>query len=134
MRLLIKAIAAFGIVAASFLVTLWATNVMWPTCPSGTATALKPPFQKFGMPGFGWVGAAPEFDSIADSQDAPTRSNLLLCENNYILGPMHAHHAEIAKNGAGRYSHWRGAGFIFSASDNTNPNSNGRDYWVVRPR
>jgi hypothetical protein len=133
-RLLVRAIAALSIIAASFFVTLWMMNFVWPTCPSGTATALVRPFDKFVPTGVAYVWGAPEFDSSSDFSDTPTRSNLLLCENNNLLGPMHTGHAEIAKNGSGRYSHWKSIGFIFSASDNTDPNTNGRNYWAVQPR
>jgi hypothetical protein len=91
------------------------------------------PFEKFGLPGFAYVAALPKLDSAGDSPDAPTRSNLLVCENNNLLGPMHTAHAEIAKDGHGRYSHWA-SNLVFSASDNTDPNTNGRNYWAVQPR
>ena len=134
LRLLIRAIAALGIIATSFLVTLWVMNYVWPPCPPGTATALMRPFQKYPASGFAYIRPSPEFDDISDFSDTPTRSNLLLCENNNLLGPMHTPHAEVAKDGCGRYSHWKNIGFIFSASDNTDPNTNGRNYWVVQPR
>ena len=108
-------------------------NYVWPACPAGTATALTRPFEKFGVPGVAYVAALPKLDSLGDSQDAVTRSNLLVCENNNVLGPMHSAHPEIAKEGHGRYSHWINS-LIFSSSDNTNPNTNGRTYSVVQPR
>ena len=37
----------------------------------------------------------------------------------------YAFHADIAEKGSGRWSHWRG-GVYFSASDNSDPRSNGR--------
>jgi hypothetical protein len=130
---LVKAIAALGIIAASFFVTLWVMNYVWPPCPPETATALVRPFEKFGLPGFAYVTALPKLNSVGDSSDAPTRSNLLVCENNNLLGPMHTAHTEIAKDGHGRYSHWAN-NLVFSASDNTDPNTNGRNYSVVQPR
>jgi hypothetical protein len=134
LRPLIKAIGAFAIVAASFFVTLWAMDLMGAACPSGTTTALKGPFPKYSIPGVAWVAPAPEFESLSDSVGVPPQSNLLLCENDYLLGPMRSGHADIAKNGNGRYSHWKNAGFIFSTSDNSDPNTNGRGYRVVRPQ
>jgi hypothetical protein len=92
------------------------------------------PFQKHAASGFAYIRTSPEFDGISDFSDTPTRSNLLMRENNTLLGPMHTGHAEIAKDGRGRYSHWKNIGFIFSASDNTDPNTNGRNYRVVQPR
>jgi hypothetical protein len=128
---MVKAITALSIVAASFFVTLWAANYVWPTCPTGTATALTRPFDKFGLPGFAYVKALPKLNSVGDAPEAPARSNLLVCENSNLLGPMHSAHAEVAKNGHGRYSHWADH-LVFSASDNTDPNTNGRTYSVVQ--
>jgi hypothetical protein len=129
---MIKAIAALSIIAASFCVTLWVMNYVWPPCPQGMATALMRPFQKFVPAGVAYAKASLEFDGSSDFSDTPTRSHFLLCENNNLLGPMHTGHAEIAKDGRGRYSHWKNIGFIFSASDNTDPNTNGRTYSVVQ--
>jgi hypothetical protein len=133
LRILVKSIGALSIVAASFFVTLWVMNYISPTCPQGTTTALARPFEKFGQPGFAYMKALPNFDSVSDSSDAPTRSKLLVCENNNLLGPMHTAHAEVAKEGHGRYSHWT-TYLVFSASDNTDPNTNGRTYSVMQPR
>jgi hypothetical protein len=49
------------------------------------------------------------------------------------MGSPHSLHVDIMKDGRGRYSHW-GTSMIFSTSDNTNPNSNGRTYVAVQPR
>jgi hypothetical protein len=133
LRILIKSIGALSIVAVSFFVTLWVMNYMAPTCPQGTTTALTRPFDTFAPSGFAYAKALPNLDSVSDSADTPTRSKLLVCENNNILGPMHSIHGEIAKEGHGRYSHWN-TYLIFSASDNTDPNTNGRTYSVVQPR
>lgn len=45
------------------------------------------------------------------------------------LGPAHALHAAIERDGGGRYSHWNGA-LLFSSSDGSDPNVNGRQYRV----
>jgi hypothetical protein len=131
---LIKAMAALSIVAASFVVALLVMNYVWPPCPSGPAIALMRPFQRFSAAGFAYIKGVPEFDGISDFLEYPTRSNLLICENNNLLGPMHTGHAEIDKEGRGHYSHWKNVGFVFSTSDNTDPNTNGRTYWVMQPR
>jgi hypothetical protein len=130
---MIKAIAALSIIAASFFVTLWVMDYLGPSCPTGTATALTRPFDKFGLPGFAYVKALPKLNSGGDAPEAPARSNLLVCENSNLLGPMHTGHVEIAKDGHGRYSHWAD-NLVFSASDNTDPNTNGRTYSVVQPQ
>jgi hypothetical protein len=133
LRILIKSIGALSIIAASFFVTLWVMSYVSPTCPQGTPTALTRPFDKLAQSGFAYTKALPNLDSVSDSSDTPTRSKLLVCENNNLLGPMHSAHADIGKEGHGRYSHWT-TYLVFSASDNTDPNTNGRTYSVVQPR
>jgi hypothetical protein len=69
----------------------------------------------------------------ADPETAkPQRSPVVVYEDNVPLGPNHNTFEAISKQGAGRYSHWRG-GLAFSASDNSDPNSNSRTYWAVLP-
>ena len=53
-----------------------------------------------------------------------------LLEDGKPLGPAHALHQSIRDEGGGRYSHWTGNALIFSTSDNSDPNANGRDYSV----
>ena len=70
--------------------------------------------------------------------DRPDRaeSTLRLWENGVLLGPPHAEHAAISAAGAGAYSHWFDSLF-FSASDGSDPRTNGRRYqvaWVAAPR
>lgn len=54
-------------------------------------------------------------------------SRLRLFEDAVDLGPAHAYHVDIRNSGQGRFSHWVD-GLYFSASDNTDPRSNGRRY------
>jgi predicted O-methyltransferase YrrM len=68
-----------------------------------------------------------------------TVSPLVVLEDGRPLAQPHALHAEIREQGQGRYSHWtyragadrNGATYrevLFSTSDNSDPNSNGRRY------
>jgi hypothetical protein len=132
LHLLVQALAALSIVAASFCDTL--DGELRLACLSGgNGNSANTPIREIRPPGSAYVAALPKLDSLGDSQDAVTRSNLLVCENNNVLGPMHSAHPEIAKEGHGRYSHWINS-LIFPSSDNTNPNTNGRTYSVVQPR
>jgi hypothetical protein len=70
---------------------------------------------------------------IADTEASPQRSPLIIYEDGKPLGPAHSLHADISKYGNGRFSHWKNTGFIFSTSDNSDPNLNGREYWAVLP-
>jgi hypothetical protein len=72
--------------------------------------------------------------ALCDDADHPQRSPLRLLEDGKPLGPAHALHHSIARDGGGRYSHWAGNTLLFSASDNSDPNANGRGYsieWTV---
>jgi len=59
------------------------------------------------------------------------RSMLVLWEDGKPLGPPRSVHADIRENGGGRFSHWTRETLYFSASDNTNPRTNGRRYEVA---
>lgn len=60
-------------------------------------------------------------------------SQLMVFEDGKQLGPPHALHADIREKGEGRYSHWTREGLYMSASDNTDPRTNGRKYEVASP-
>lgn len=66
--------------------------------------------------------------NIADDLQHPYRSSLQLFEDGKPLGPPHSLHARIRAEGKGAYSHWINIGLLFSTSDNSDPNSNGRKY------
>jgi hypothetical protein len=72
----------------------------------------------------------PPVGYVIDS-DRPGRvvSNLRLRENGQPLGAAHSAHADIRERGQGRYSHWQGW-LYFSASDSSDPRSNGRSYTI----
>jgi SAM-dependent methyltransferase len=80
--------------------------------------------------GQAWTVAVPELRSLADTPDDPARSEMILLENDYALGPAHATHAHIGSAGRGAYSHW-GDYIWLSTSDGSDPNSNGRTYTLI---
>ncbi|WP_447987231.1 right-handed parallel beta-helix repeat-containing protein [Nitrospira sp. Nam74] len=74
-----------------------------------------------------------DFGTARDTPTAPTASSLRIFENGRELGPAHSLHADIENLGNGRFSYWGGSNgtamnLFFSASDNTNPMTNGRTY------
>ena len=83
--------------------------------------------------GKGWkvdlshTAIAGELAGIADRVWEWERSPLRLFENDRALGPAHALHYQIRRDGCGRFSHWQDHLF-FATSDNSNPNENGRIY------
>ena len=73
------------------------------------------------------------FGTPADNNSNPTGSLLRLIEDGVELGPAHSLHDDVRTSGHGRFSHWSGVGGAneavrFSASDNSDPRTNGRTY------
>ncbi|NOX99493.1 MAG: transglutaminase domain-containing protein, partial [Verrucomicrobia bacterium] len=58
-------------------------------------------------------------------------SYCVLLEDGKPLSTPHAKHSDIGTKGAGRYSHWTKMVLYFSASDNTDPRTNGREYVLL---
>lgn len=80
--------------------------------------------------GNSWTARLPATIAIGDTSDEPNRSDLILYENDYALGPAHSGHDRIRLIGEGGYSHW-GETLYFSSSDNSDPTKNGRTYKMV---
>src|ERR1700754_397142 len=123
--------------ASAVIVVFWLTvaalDYFTPQCPQDfLAVRLTAPFQKYSADCAAYIKAGPSLTSAADAVERPTQSTYLVCENSYPLGPAHSVLAEIMSKGKGRFSHWATAGFVFSASDNSDPNTNGRTYTATR--
>jgi hypothetical protein len=77
------------------------------------------------------------FEYVGDAGEGSNVSPVLMFENSTQLGPAHSSVADIVNEGQGRYRHDRGRGYgawiTWSSSDNSNPMTNGRTYWVVKP-
>jgi hypothetical protein len=91
---------------------------------------LEKPFEKQGDHAF--IVLLPNLAPMADDSNNPRRSRLFLCENGELIGTPHSIHEDIRRAGQGRFSHWE-RWLIFSTSDNSDPNSNDREYMLVRP-
>jgi Right handed beta helix region/PKD domain len=76
--------------------------------------------------GYGYY-VAQNFGTPGDNATNATQSLLKIYENGIALNPAHSPHADIRSIGRGRFSHW-GNELYFSASDNSNPKTNGRSY------
>jgi SAM-dependent methyltransferase len=79
--------------------------------------------------GAAWTARLVQYRGVADSLESRQRSRLMLYEDGVPIGFAHAPHSHIEKYGCGRYSHWAD-GLIFSATDNSDPNTNGRRYSI----
>ncbi|WP_354096255.1 hypothetical protein [Bradyrhizobium sp. RT10b] len=111
--------------AVYFPVALYLHYSYVPSPDPPKAANLSGPFRKIDATAY--QALAPKLDALADVDYGPTRSTIVLLENGRPLGPAHTPGRVIN----GSYSHWRGAGIIFSASDNSDPNTNGRTYSVT---
>jgi hypothetical protein len=74
----------------------------------------------------------------ADPDERNQRSPVILYEDLTPLGPAHSRIKDIAREGHGRYAFVGRPSFafkeiIFSSSDNSDPRTNGRNYWLVLP-
>lgn len=75
---------------------------------------------------------AAHFGFRGDTPAEPQHSPLVLLEDGVPLGPPHSLHDDIRQLGGGRYSHW-GNSLYFSASDGSDPRTNGRAYTYAGP-
>jgi hypothetical protein len=93
-----------------------------PICGEIDMTQTRPDsgFSYYLRENFGFPG---------DSPSGPARSSLQILEGPVALGPGHRLHRDIRTVGKGRYSHW-GNALFFSTSDNSDPRSNGRTYYL----
>ena len=131
-----NAIKAVGLVlvilCAPFLDQAWRAwrgYFEYVRCPEGERIEFSGPFSRYG--GVAYWADFPALETLSDDADNPRRSPILLCEGPRQLGTGHIFHADVAELGKGRFSHW-GPRIIFTASDNSNPNTNGRKYTAVK--
>jgi hypothetical protein len=121
-----KILGGLVVIAVSFGITLFflqRSSRVVADCESDELIALKPPFGSYGGKAFVAAFQVPD----GDSNEQPTRSTMVLCEDQKRLGPGHTSHNDIRAKGLGRYSHW-GFDVVFSSSDNSDPNTNHRRY------
>jgi lysophospholipase L1-like esterase len=82
--------------------------------------------------GAAYAVQVPQLRAEADDMSAPNRSPWRLEEDGRALERAHAIHEDIRKQGGGRWSHWDSM-VLFSASDGSDPRTNGRRYELVKP-
>lgn len=133
-----KSIYALVAIAAYFVLAEWARDSYVDPTPVGKIVIrLNRPFERYSATTLAVVSyqlrLEESLEQLADNVDNMDGSTLLLYEDGRLLGPAHSNHEDIATRGEGRYSHWKKTGFLFSASDNSDPNRNGRSYWTVVP-
>lgn len=106
-------------------------------CPKAPVCILKPlDMSRVNAEiGYAYINYA-SFGGPADISLTENRSTLQLYENGVLLS-AHTFHTDIRTTGKGRFSHWSlpngsGEALRFTATDNSNPKTNGRQYtWCV---
>ena len=94
-----------------------------------SAVTLEKPYIHNG--GYAYAVNLSRLQLESDNLEDAFQSRLVLLENGVPLWGRHSTHEEIRNKGLGLYSHWNDA-LIFSTSDNSDPNSNGRNYeWAI---
>ena len=83
--------------------------------------------------GFAWFTPLPQLSHLADSVESPDHSSVTIMEDSCMIGPSHALHELIRREGKGAFSHWLD-GIYLSTSDGSDPNLNGRSYFALAPR
>jgi hypothetical protein len=137
-------LAMSAVIFAIFLpVALWLHHGYVPVERPRSGGIVEPIVGIKHVEGFGYMAATPGLIRYADNDPDNQRSPIILYENLTPLGPAHSTQAEVQQIGLGRYSHWDEnpksgwrdiRGVLFSASDNSDPRTNGRHYWAVLPR
>jgi hypothetical protein len=137
---MLASVKVFGgvvlMLAVYFPAALWMqANYEPPKGPPGGIRKLQRAFVRLpGTNGRAFVALVPAWTrDLADDDNDPERSPLVVYEDGKPLGPAHAFHSDIVANGGGRFSHWKGIGMVFSSSDGSDPNDNKREYWAVIP-
>ena len=95
--------------------------------PGGASQTLGGPFDRVG--GHAWIAGTVSSSDKGDCETRPFGSSLLMREDGVPLLGAHAVHQSISDWGGGIYSHWKDS-LIFSSSDNSDPNRNGRRYEI----
>jgi hypothetical protein len=120
--------AVLGLACAALALACLAVICLPPPAFETTITMATP------ESGYAWVASLPKtFPRMLrplyriSKGDIDGDRSTKLTENGRPLGPGGALHDDIRQMGQGRYSHW-GNSLYFAASDNSNPNTNGRRY------
>ena len=90
-------------------------------------------FQKPFPERFLYVLRVDQLCEFEDADEGDQKSPVILYENDKPLGPAHNNHDDIEWLGQGRYTHLKNHGILMSTSDNSDPRTNGRRYYVVAP-
>lgn len=126
--------AALCVALFNIPLVAWSERSYVPPPPPPCANAYKLPLpSRIYAEGFVYSAPVPaQFEPYADEDNDAQKSPVLLYEEDKPLPMPHSRGWVIAEQGRGRYSLQRGH-IYFSSSDNSDPRSNLRSYWLVMP-
>lgn len=128
--------AVVGLLAVYLPTALWLRASYVSDEPKGAIVIqLLPPFERDGNAAISRDWHLGAISSVSDREDVEgdTRSPVVIYEGSTMLGPAHTNYRDIRDRGMGRFSSWQHQGVVFSTSDGSDPNANGRHYWAVVP-
>jgi hypothetical protein len=133
--IVLKVISGVAILTISFFISVAILDYfdiphVMLACPVGKKIVLDKPYAL--LDGYAYKVSVPSLANIGDTDTEMSRSPAVVCENGRLTGPAHTPYAEVVKLGLGRFSHYRSE-VVFSSADNTDPNTNGRQYTIVVP-
>lgn len=102
--------------------------------PTRTVSVILDPTTLQAADGHAYRATLPRISRIwrlqGDTLLSPQASTSMVLEDGHPLGPGHMASIEVSSSGRGAFSHW-GNTLEFSASDNSDPRTNGRTYTVT---
>ena len=128
----LAAVAAVGYFAAA---AYFHASFIDPRPKARIVVQLLPPFRHEAGHAFSARGRPGEYAAVAPFADEPREegfSRSVVYEDGQMLGAGHSSFGAIRDLGQGRFLHLPGPVY-FSSTDNSDPNTNGRRYWLAIP-
>ncbi|WP_271577502.1 hypothetical protein [Bradyrhizobium sp. CCBAU 11361] len=127
-----KAVAILPVVLAIYFPIAWHLESNYKPQEPGI---LRPPFAHYA--GNAYLRYRASVGSKGDTSAEPERARLQLFEDGKPLGPAHTAPQDVSQLGAGRFAFFQVGedrpALVFSTSDNSDPNTNGRTYRINDP-
>lgn len=128
-------LAAFAVAAYVAAAAYFHASYVDPRPMARIVVQLMPPFQHEAGHAFSGQGLPGEYAAVIPFADEPREgapSRTAIYEDGRLLGAGHSSFGDIRDLGRGRFLHLNGPVY-FSSTDNSDPNTNGRRYWIAIP-
>ena len=132
-------VSAIGlaIYAVYLPIALWLGDGYTPT-PKPPGQRIEPVLKIEHLTGFAYQAQSFSLLKYADESEDSMRSPVILYEGLSPLGPGKSYIRDVLGIGRGRFTFVKAKSdprslLFFSTSDNSDPNTNGRKYWLVLP-